>query len=62
MGLVEEKVRDGRLVREGLFQREPLARLWAEHKTGRANHYQFLWQLINLEIWIEEYFGHAPIS
>jgi asparagine synthase (glutamine-hydrolysing) len=35
----------------GMFAREPLERLVAEHEAGIANHADRLWLLLNLEIW-----------
>jgi asparagine synthase (glutamine-hydrolysing) len=35
----------------GMFAREPLERLIAEHEAGIANHADRLWLLLNLEIW-----------
>ena len=35
----------------GLFEPEPVARLLADHLSGRADHTYPLWVLVSLEIW-----------
>jgi asparagine synthase (glutamine-hydrolysing) len=42
---------DSRFVALGLFRREEVDRLIAEHIGGRADHNYRLWLLVNLEIW-----------
>jgi asparagine synthase (glutamine-hydrolysing) len=48
--LLDELVLSPRSLARGLFRREALARLVAEHRAG-ANHGQRLWLLANLELW-----------
>jgi asparagine synthase (glutamine-hydrolysing) len=43
------------LVREGIFQREPLERLVAEHVAHRADHHVRLWMILNVEVWYRMY-------
>jgi asparagine synthase (glutamine-hydrolysing) len=40
-----------RALARGIFARQPLERLVAEHEAGVANHADRLWLLVNLEIW-----------
>ncbi|MEW6263509.1 MAG: asparagine synthase (glutamine-hydrolyzing) [Thermodesulfobacteriota bacterium] len=47
------------IFRRGFLNHKAFEGLFAEHLAGRANHYQFLWQVLNLSLWWEEYFGHA---
>lgn len=49
--LVEEFVLGERALRRGLFQPEALRRIALEHRSGKAEHGDRLWLLINLEIW-----------
>ena len=49
--LVRNAVLGPRTLARGLFAREPLERLVAEHEAGTANHADRLWLLLNLEIW-----------
>jgi asparagine synthase (glutamine-hydrolysing) len=53
----EDMVSNARLFERGLLDRDGFQRVWSDHRSGRTNHYQFLWQVINLEIWLQEYFG-----
>ena len=39
------------LIEEGIFRREPVARLVDEHVAGRADHHVRLWMILNVEIW-----------
>ncbi len=49
--LVEEFVLGKRARARGYFQADALHALTQEHRSGRANHAERLWLLINLEIW-----------
>jgi asparagine synthase (glutamine-hydrolysing) len=48
--LVDDLVLSPRTLARGLFRRDALTRLVAEHRAG-ANHGQRLWLLANLELW-----------
>jgi len=43
------------LAEEGIFQREPLERLVAEHVAHRADHHVRLWMILNVEVWYRMY-------
>jgi asparagine synthase (glutamine-hydrolysing) len=43
------------LVEEGIFQREPIERLVAEHVAHRADHHVRLWMILNVEVWYRMY-------
>jgi asparagine synthase (glutamine-hydrolysing) len=49
--LVEEFVLSERARRRGLFNPEAVRRIALEHRSGRAQHGDRLWLLMNLEIW-----------
>ena len=53
----EDLGHDSRLFDLGLLNRSGFSNLWQEHRSGRKNHYQYLWQVLNLDIWLREYFG-----
>jgi asparagine synthase (glutamine-hydrolysing) len=53
----ENLCHDSILYDTGLLDRAGFSHLWEEHRSGRANHYQYLWQVLNLDIWIREYFN-----
>ena len=46
-----------RLEAGGMLSPEPVARLLAEHRAGRANHARALWPLIVFERWRERWMG-----
>jgi asparagine synthase (glutamine-hydrolysing) len=48
---VDEFVLGGRALERGLFNAAALSQLVSEHQTGRRQHGDRLWLLINLEIW-----------
>ena len=43
------------LIEEGIFRREPVARLIEEHVAARADHHARLWMILNVEIWYRMY-------
>jgi len=43
------------LIEEGIFRREPVERLIAEHVAARADHHARLWMILNVEIWYRMY-------
>ena len=45
--LVERSV----LVERGIFERQAISRLLAEHLAGRADHHVRLWMVLNVEVW-----------
>ena len=48
---VEQLLRPGVIEKRRLFEPEPVARLLADHLSGRADHTYPLWVLVSLEIW-----------
>ena len=59
--MVEEFVLGGRARARGLFHHEAIRRLADDHRSGRAEHGDRLWLLINLEIWQRMFCeGDAP--
>jgi len=59
--IVDEFVTGPRALARGLFCREGLDLLAAEHRRGHANHAERLWLLVNLEIWQRIFCdGEAP--
>jgi len=58
----EALLRRSSLVRDGLFQAEPIELLLAEHQAGAADHHHRLWMLVNLELWYREYVENRRIE
>jgi asparagine synthase (glutamine-hydrolysing) len=53
---------DGRLRDRGVFNDREVARLWTEHRDGRADHRHRLWQLMMLELWFRQFIDKAPAA
>jgi asparagine synthase (glutamine-hydrolysing) len=53
---------DGRLRDRGIFDGPEVARLWSEHRAGRADHRHRLWQLVMLELWFRRFVDRAPAA
>ena len=53
---------DGRLGDRGIFAGDEVARLWTEHRGGRADHRHRLWQLMMLELWFRQFIDRAPAA
>jgi len=50
------------LVEEGIFRREPIEKLVAEHVAHRADHHVRLWMILNVEIWYRLYVRGEPLE
>jgi asparagine synthase (glutamine-hydrolysing) len=50
-GMVRELVCSDRTLARGVFNADAVRRLADDHQTGRAQHGEQLWLLVNLEIW-----------
>ena len=50
------------LVEEGIFRREPIERLLAEHVADRADHHVRLWMILNVEVWYRMYVRGEPLE
>jgi asparagine synthase (glutamine-hydrolysing) len=48
---LEGMLLEPRTLSRGLFQRDAIVRLFAEHRAGRRDHGDRIWRLLNLEIW-----------
>jgi asparagine synthase (glutamine-hydrolysing) len=58
--MTNELLLDGRLRDRGIFNPREVARIWEEHRTGRAEHPHRLWQLVMLELWFRQFIDAAP--
>jgi asparagine synthase (glutamine-hydrolysing) len=54
--LLEQLFRESRFVALGLFDPDYIARLLAEHRSGKVDHNYRLWILVNVELWYRMYF------
>jgi|SRR5271165_485720 len=48
---LERMLKESRTVERGLFRREALARIFAEHRAKTRDHGNRIWRLLNLETW-----------
>jgi asparagine synthase (glutamine-hydrolysing) len=60
--LLDEFVVGERAVARGLFQRDFLQRLVQEHASGRADHTERLWALVNFEMWQRQFLDGEPLN
>jgi asparagine synthase (glutamine-hydrolysing) len=60
--MTSELLLDGHLRRRGIFEPREIARLWEEHRSGRAEHPHRLWQLVMLELWFRRFIDQAPAA
>jgi asparagine synthase (glutamine-hydrolysing) len=51
---------DGRLRDRGIFDDREVARIWRDHRAGRADHRHRLWQLVMAELWFRQFIDRAP--
>jgi asparagine synthase (glutamine-hydrolysing) len=61
-GLVDEFVLGARARARGYFEAQELERLSHEHRSGRIDHTDRLWLLINLEIWQRLFIDGEPME
>ncbi len=57
--LFEAFLRDARLARDGILDQGAIARLVGEHQSGRYDHGNRLWLLLNSEVWYRMYIHGA---
>lgn len=53
--MVDELLLGARGRDRGVFDREAVARLWREHRSGARDHRHRLWSLVMLELWFRQY-------
>jgi asparagine synthase (glutamine-hydrolysing) len=58
--MADALVNDGRLRARGVLNDREVARLWSEHRSGRADHRHRLWQIVMLELWFRQFVDRAP--
>ena len=60
--LIENTVAESRLAEVGIFRRQEMARLVAEHVEGKIDHNYRLWMLFNLELWYRRYIDRQTVG
>jgi asparagine synthase (glutamine-hydrolysing) len=62
-GFVEESLVSSKIRRRGLFDYGFVKHMLTEHQRGRANYSFFLWSLLNLSLWYDQWIeGPRPAS
>ena len=61
-GLIEAVAEGSRLAEVGLFRREEMRRLVAEHVGGKIDHNYRLWMLFNLELWYRHFLDGESVE
>jgi asparagine synthase (glutamine-hydrolysing) len=60
---LEAMLVEARTLNRGLFRKEAILRLFAKHRSGRRDHAERIWRLLNLEIWQRIFIdGEKPAS
>jgi len=60
--MVTELVLGGRARQRGIFNPEVVSRLVDEHVSGRVDHTERLWALVNFELWLRRFVdGEADV-
>ncbi len=54
-GFARSKLLESHFVREGYFRKETVAAILDNHKSGKRNQGQYLWNLLNLILWHERW-------
>ena len=47
------------LAERGILNQAEVLHCFDDHVEGRANHYQAIWQWLNLELWMKQKFDNA---
>ena len=55
-------LRDAAVLEEGIFQREAVERLLAEHLADKADHHVRLWLILNVEVWFRLFIRREPLG
>jgi asparagine synthase (glutamine-hydrolysing) len=61
-GFVEDALLNSALRRRDLFDYDFVKRMLNEHRTGRTNYAFFLWSLLNLTLWYEQWIAGSRTS
>jgi asparagine synthase (glutamine-hydrolysing) len=61
--VIDEYILSDRALARGIFEPDFLRRIAKAHESGKENHTDRLWSLLNLEIWLRQFIdGEASIS
>ncbi|HEX2224384.1 MAG TPA: asparagine synthase (glutamine-hydrolyzing), partial [Thermoanaerobaculia bacterium] len=60
--VMQRLLRDAVVLEEGIFQREAVERLLAEHLADKADHHVRLWLILNVEVWFRLFVRREPLD
>jgi len=60
--IINECVLGERVRERGILDHNVLEQLVAEHNSGRKDHSQRLWSLVNLELWLRQAIDGDPVA
>jgi asparagine synthase (glutamine-hydrolysing) len=52
LNLIRDLLLEARSIERGLFKPEAVEKLFEEHRAGHRDHYDRIWRLLNLELWL----------
>ena len=52
---VSDLLASDRLSRQGWFDADRVSRVWAEHQDGRRNHGSWLWNVLMVQAWSDQW-------
>lgn len=61
-GLIDEYLLSDRASTRGIFRRDAVEQIVAEHQSGVRNHVERLWALLNFEMWMRQFIDGELIS
>lgn len=59
---LERMLLDARTLERGLFNRDAVASLFREHRSGQRDHGNRIWRLLNLETWMRVCLDREPVG
>jgi asparagine synthase (glutamine-hydrolysing) len=60
--VLQDLVEHGAVVERGIFSRDAIARLLADHLAARADHHVRLWLVLNVEVWYRLFILGQPMA
>jgi len=60
--IIDEHVLGERVRERGILNHAALEQLVAEHNSNRKDHFQRLWSLVNLELWLRQSIDGDPVA
>lgn len=62
LGKIKQLLMEPRSVERGIFRDEVIRRIFEEHSSGRSDHGNRIWRLLNLELWFRVCIEREPLE